>query len=145
MATKGIKPPVWFLVAAAMLTLWGLLGCFSCVQQLRLGAEAMGPPTDYDRALYASLPGWYNPTFVVAVLSGTLGAAALLARTRAAVALAWIALATVVIMFGYMFLATTLIAHKGLAQSVSFPIVIALIAVGQLWLARLAARRGWIV
>ena len=139
-----VRAPRWFGIVAAVLLLWGLLGCFSCIQQLRLGADAMGPASDYDRALYASLPGWYNPCFVVAVLSGTIGAAALLARSRAAVWLAVLALVTVIVMFGYMFVATDLIAHKGVMLATGFPVVVAAIAAFQLWLARHARAAGWI-
>ena len=138
------RPPTWFQIAAIVLLLWGLMGCFACVQQLRLGAEAMGPASAFDRALYASLPGWYDPCYVVAVLSGTIGAGALLARSRIAVPLAVVALVTALVMFGYMFLATDLIAHKGAANTVRFPLLIGAIAVGQLALARGAAARGWI-
>ena len=138
------RTPIWFAVVAMVLVIWGLMGCYSCYLQLRLGADAMGPASAYDRALYASLPAWYNPMYVVAVLSGTIGAIALLARSRTAVPLAVVALVTVIIMFGYMFVATDLIAHKGVAVSVSFPIVIAAIAAFQLWLSRLALARGWI-
>ena len=144
MFETGARSPAWFKVVAVILLLWGLLGCFACLQQLRLGAEAMGPASDYDRALYASLPVWYNPCYVVAVLSGAGGAAALLARSRTAVPLAVVALVTVIVMFGWIFLATDLIAHKGVATAVTFPVVVALIAAFQLWLSRLAAARGWI-
>ncbi len=142
--TLRTRVPTWFTIVALILLLWGLLGCYSCLQQIRLGAEAMGPASSYDRALYASLPAWYTPCFVVAVLSGTLGAAALLARSRVAVPLAVAALITVVIMFGYMFLATDLIAHKGVAVATGFPAVICAIALLQLWLTRTARVRGWI-
>lgn len=144
MDEAGRRVPLWFTVGAVVLLLWGLLGCFACVQQLRLGADAMGPASPYDRMLYASLPGWYNPLYVVAVLSGTAGAAALLARLRIALPLAVVALVAVVVMFGYMFAATDLVAHKGTAATVPFPVVIALIPLGQSWLARRAAARGWI-
>ena len=144
MTTVRVRAPRWFAAVSAILLLWGLLGCWSCMQQLRLGADAMGPASDHDRALYAALPAWYDPCFVVAVLGGTIGAAALLARSRAAVALAVVALATVVVMFGYVFLATDLIAHKGIAVATGFPAVVAGIAAFQLWLARLARARGWV-
>ena len=139
-----VRSPNWFKIVAILLVLWGLLGCYSCVQQLRLGADAMGPADTYQHALYAALPAWYNPCFVVAVLSGTVGAVALLVGTRVAVSLAIVALATVVIMFGYIFLVTDLIAHEGFATAAGFPIVIAVIAVAQLWLSREASARGWI-
>lgn len=136
--------PVWFKVVAVVLLLWGLMGCYACLQQLRLGAEAMGPATAYDRALYSSLPGWYNVLYVAAVVSGTAGAAALMARSRVAIPLAIVASLCVVVLFGYMFLATDLIAHKGAAAVVPFPLFVAAIAAAQLWLSRLAAARGWI-
>ena len=142
--TARVRSPLWVRAVAVVLLLWGLLGCWACLQQLRLGADAMGPASAYDRQLYASLPVWYNPTYVVAVLSGALGAAALLAGSRLAVPIAGVALATVVIMFGWMFAATDLIAHKGFAVAATFPIVVALIALAQLWLSVVARRRGWI-
>lgn len=144
MNTVRRRAPAWFRIVAIVLLVWGVLGCFACVQQLRLGAEAMGPASAYDRALHASLPGWYDPCYVVAVLSGTLGAAALLAGRRAALPLAIVALVAVVVMFGWTFLATDLIAHKGAAATVPFPSFIAAVALGQLWLARVARARGWI-
>lgn len=60
MAHRLTRPPAWFRSVAILLLLWGLAGCYTCVQQFRLGAEAIGPASDYDRALYASLPIWYN-------------------------------------------------------------------------------------
>ncbi len=138
------RAPAWFRIVAVILLLWGLLGCYSCLQQLRLGADAMGQASAYDRALYAALPGWYDPCFVVAVLSGTIGAAALLARSRWAIPLAVAALVTVIVMFGYMFISTDIIAHKGIAEAAGFPAFIFVVAVVQLWLSRKAVTRGWI-
>jgi hypothetical protein len=62
--------PLWFRMTTGVLVLWGLVGCFMCLQQLRLGADAMGEASAYDRALYATLPNWYDPLFAVAVLTG---------------------------------------------------------------------------
>ena len=104
----------------------------------------MGPASDYDRALYLSLPVWYNPCYVVAVLSGAGGAAACSRGRERRYRSRWVALVTVIVMFGWIFLATDMIAHKGVATAVTFPIVVALIAAFQLWLSRLAAARGWI-
>ena len=49
-----------------------------------------------------------------------------------------------VIQFGYVFTGTDLLAHKGAAATVPFPLFIALMGVVQIVLARLAARRGWV-
>lgn len=141
---SGVKPPIWFWVVAILLLLWEAMGVYACVQQFRLGAEAMGPATDYDRALYASMPAWYNYVFAVATFGALLGALALLLRERRAVILYWISLIAVVVQFGYLFATTDIIAKKGAAEVLTFPAVIIALAVFALWFARLAARKGWI-
>ena len=137
-------PPMWFRVIAIVLVLWGLMGCYACYQQFRLGAEAMGPATDYDRALYASLPIWYNSVYAVSVVCGFAGAVALVLRSTLAIPLFVISLVTVIVMFGWIFLATDLIAHKGMLVATGFPIFITAVAILQIWLARRARTRGWI-
>ena len=135
------KPPGWFYIVGVVLLLWGLMGCFACVQQFRLGADAMGPASAYDRALHASLPIWYNALFAVSVGTPTLGAAMLLARSILAWPLAIIALVGVVIMFGWMFTMTDIIAVKGFVAAAGFPILIAVIAIFQIWFTALARKR----
>ncbi|MBN8814423.1 MAG: hypothetical protein J0J06_03125 [Sphingomonas sp.] len=140
----GVKPPAWFWIVALLLLAWNAMGVFACIQQFRLGAEAMGPATDYDRALYASMPVWYNYVYAVATFGGLLGAVALLLRMRRSVTLFWLSLIAVVVMFGYLFATTDLIAHKGAGVVLPFPAVIALIALFSVWFAGMAARKGWI-
>lgn len=79
--------PTWFRIVAVVLIAWNLLGAYACIRQFRLGAEAMGPATDYDRALYAAMPAWYNWVFAAAEVTGVAGAAALLLRRRIALPL----------------------------------------------------------
>jgi hypothetical protein len=50
----------------------------------------------------------------------------------------------VVIQFGYVFVGTDLLAHKGAAATVPFPMFIALMGCVQIVLARFADRRGWV-
>lgn len=135
--------PAWFRIVGVALIAWGVMGGYACVQQLRLGAEAMGPATEYDRALIASLPVWYNAVYIVAVGCGLFGAVALLARSVLSIPLFAISLIAVIVMFGWMFAATDILAVKG-AGTLVFPLVIAAIAVFQLWLGRHARARGWI-
>jgi hypothetical protein len=144
MATMFDRAPAWFRVVAVVLVLWGVAGCYACFQQFRLGAEAMGPASDYDRALYAALPGWYDPLYAVATGAGLLGALALLTRSRLARPLFALSLAAVIAQFGYLFLATDLIAEKGAAAVLPFPVFIAAVAAGATWLPGHATRRGWI-
>lgn len=138
------RPPAWFWVVAVVLLLWGAMGCYACIQQFRLGAEAMGPATDYDRALFASLPAWYNYVYAAAVGTGLLGSVALLLRSATARLLYIVSLVALVVQFGYAFGATDLIAVKGAAVTLPFPIFIAVVAIFQIWFAGFAQRRRWI-
>ena len=55
-----------------------------------------------------------------------------------------IALAAIVVMFGYLFATSDVIAHKGAGVVLPFPIVIFLIGLFAWWFARMAAAKGWI-
>lgn len=139
-----VRAPKWFTILAVLLLLWGIAGCGAFYSHARYGADAIAGATDYDRRLFASLPTWFNIIYGLAVGGGLLGALALLFRSRWAVTLFAISLVAVVVQFGWTFLATDLLAAKGAAETVPFPLFIAAVAVFQLWLARLGSRRAWL-
>ena len=143
MPRSRIRPPAWFWIVATLLLLWNVAGIAAWVQQMRLGAEAMGAASEYDRQLYASLPGWYNAVYAVAVFAGLGGTIALFARAGAARALMIASFVAVVIQFGWIIGATDMVAVKG-AGTIVFPIVIAVIGAFAIWLSRLAWRRRWL-
>lgn len=138
------KPPAWFWIVAVLLLLWEAMGCFACVTQIRLGAEAMGPVDDWSLKYYAALPAWYNGVYAVATFGGLLGALLLVLRNKLAAVVFWVSFVAIIVMFGYAFAATDLIAHKGLAQVVPFPVFIAAVGAFAIWFANFAARKGWI-
>lgn len=138
------RPPQWFRFVAILLLLWGAMGCYACIQQFRLGAEAMGPATDYDRSLFASLPAWYNWCYALAVGAGFAGAVALTMRSALTRALFVVSLIAVVIQFGYLFAITDIATTKGAVATLAFPVFIVGVAVFQIWFAGYAIRRGWI-
>jgi hypothetical protein len=141
--TTENKAPVWFWIVAILLLLWEVMGCYACVSQFRLGAAAMGPVDDWSLKYYAALPGWYNWVYAVATFGGLLGAVALLLRDRRASLLFWVSFVAIVVMFGYAFFATDLIAHKGLGQVLPFPLFIAAVGGFAIWFAGFAAGKGW--
>jgi hypothetical protein len=143
MTTEG-KVPAWFWIAAILLLLWEAMGCYACVTQIRLGAAAMGPVDDWSLSYYAALPAWYNAVYAVATFGGLAGAVALLLRDRRAPLLFWISFVAIVVMFGYAFVATDLIAHKGLGQVLPFPLFIAAVGALAIWFAGFAGRKGWV-
>jgi hypothetical protein len=137
------KPPVWFKIVAIILLLWGLAGCASLYGHFVIGPDMDPNATDYDRALYAALPVWVNIAYVVAVLAGLLGSIGLLVRAKWAGTLYLLSLIAVIAQFGYMFLATDIIAVKGV-WTTYFPAFIFAVALFQVWFAALANRRGWL-
>lgn len=138
-----MRGPWWFRIVAIVLLLWAAMGVYACIQQFRLGAEAMGPASDYDRALFARLPIWYMADYAVATGCMLLGALALLAGSALAVPLLTISLVAVMIQFGWLFATTDIIAAKGI-YVVYFPLLILLVGAVALQVAHLARRRGWI-
>lgn len=137
------KPPVWFTIVSIVLLLWGFGGCASLYAHFVIGPDIDPNATAYDRALYASLPTWLNIDYVVAVATGVLGSIGLLMRAKWAVTLYWISLIAVVLQFGYMFLATDIIAMKGV-WTTYFPAFIFAMALFQVWFSGMAKKRGWL-
>lgn len=137
------KVPAWFWIVAILLLLWEAMGCYACVMQIRLGAAAMGPVDDWSLKYHASLPAWYNWVYAVATFGGLLGGLTLLLRDKRASLFFWISFVAIIVMFGYAFVATDLIAHKGLGQVLPFPLFIAAVGALSIWCAGFAARKGW--
>lgn len=138
------RAPIWFWIVAAALLLWGIMGVVGFHLDLAATAADRAKMDAYDRRFYDIRPGWFPVCYGIAVWAGLIGGALLLARRRLARALYSLSLIAVVVMFGWMFVATDIIAIKGWLTATGFPVVIALLGVAEVWLAGLAIRRGWI-
>src|SRR3546814_19954783 len=99
-----LRPTAAFRWVAILLTWGNAFGCYAWYLQWTLGADAMGPATQYDRQLYAALPGWYNGVYAIAVGAGLLGSFALLTRSAMARWLFMLSLIHIIVIFGYLFL-----------------------------------------
>ena len=138
------KPPVWFWIVAVLLLLWECMGVWSWWEHWRNGPAAMGAlPTDYDVRYFAALPGWYAWLFAGAVWLGLASGVLLLMRKAVARTVAIVSLALTVVMFGYTFLATDLIAAKGVWVTY-FPAFIVAAGFFTVWFIGMATRRGWV-
>lgn len=138
------RSPLSFWAIAVLLTLWGLMGCFAAWMQLGVSAADLARMPEPDRTIWSSMPMWVKAVYVGAVGTGLAGGLALLARRAVAQPLFAASLVLVVIQFGYTFLGTELLALKGAAATVPFPLFILAVALFQIWYAGHAARRGWI-
>ncbi|MEG3179859.1 hypothetical protein [Sphingomonas sp. LT1P40] len=137
------KVPVWFTVVAVILLLWGLMGCASFYAHMVYGPALDPNATDWDREYYAAEQTWQRVVYAIAVVTGLLGSIALLAKSKWAVTLYAVSLVAVVVMFGYIFLATELIAVKGV-WTTYFPALVFVVGAFQLWFAAMARGRAWI-
>lgn len=138
------SPPLRFWVIAALLAFWGAAGCYACYQQFILGPNAMGSSTKYDRALYASLPIWYNYAYALATGMGLIGGIGLLSRIGWAGLVFLVSLIAAIVQFGYLFIATDIIVRKGAGVVLPFPILIVAIGIFSIWFTVYAYRKSWI-
>jgi hypothetical protein len=138
------KRPVWFVAVAIILLLWAIAGVASFGAHVFVGEKMAAEQGAWDLDYYRALPGWFAWDYALATLAALAGAIALLMRSRQAVMLYVLSLIGVVIQFGYVFVGTDLLAHKGAAATVPFPMFIALTGCVQIVLARFAAKRGWV-
>ena len=138
------KRPVWFVAVAVILLLWAVAGVASFGAHVFVGEKMAAEQGAWDLDYYRALPAWFAWDYALATLAALAGAIALLVRSRHAVMLYVLSLIGVVIQFGYVFVGTDLLAHKGAAATVPFPVFIALMGCVQIVLARFAAKRGWV-
>lgn len=143
-ATLFRLPPLWFRIVAFLLVLWGIAGVMAFYMQVTMSPARLAALPDYDRSYHLGLPGWFAWVYGVATWGGLLGGIALLLRRRIAGPLFAVSLLAVAIQFGWVFAATDLIAAKGAATVVPFPLVILAIALFQLAIARHGDARGWL-
>ncbi|WP_315760889.1 hypothetical protein [Sphingomonas sp. Y38-1Y] len=136
--------PRWFTIVAALLVLWGVAGIFAFYSDVTMNESRLAAMADYDRRFFLTRPGWFIWVYGAAVWAGLFGAAALLMHRRLARPLYIVSLIAVVVQFGWVFLATDLIAAKGAATVVPFPVVILAVTLFGLWLSTHAGRRGWL-
>ena len=142
--TFARTPPPWFRIVAVLFLLWGVAGIFAFYSQVTMGPAALAALDDDDRRFYASLPVWFNWIYGIATWGGVLGSVALLLGRRGAAGLYAASLLAVAIQFGWVFAATDLVARKGAAATVPFPLLIFAVALWQLAVARQGIARGWL-
>ncbi|MFG6467095.1 hypothetical protein [Roseateles sp. BYS87W] len=136
--------PTWFTATAGLLLLWALAGVAACAGHVLAGEQMAAAQSEWDANFFRALPAWFAWDYAVATGASLAGAVALLRRSRLALGLYAVSLAAVIVQFGYVFAATDLIAHKGAAATVPFPVFIAVMGGVQIAVARMALRRGWI-
>lgn len=124
--------PGYFLPVAILFLLWNLMGDAAYLMQVTADLTALAKTDPYTARIWAAMPHWVWAAYALAVWLGTLGSIMLIMRRELAVPLYAVSLAGVLVQFGYSFLATDMIAVKGVATTVPFPAFIVFMAVVQL-------------
>lgn len=137
-----MSAPRSFILIAILFLLWNLMGVASFIMQYMMDINELAKTDPAGAKAFAAMPTWLWMVYAFAVLGGTAGAIALLLRRRSAAPLFLLSLIAVVVQFGFVFLATDLIAAKGVVVAMAFPIVIFVIAIIQWRYASAQTARG---
>lgn len=78
------KAPKWFMIVAAVLLVWNLLGVMAYIMQVMMSPETLAALPEEQRQLYEDTPAWATAAFAVAVNFGALGCVLLLLRKNLA-------------------------------------------------------------
>lgn len=137
-------PPRWLTIVAILLLLFGASGLFAFYGDVTMSETRLAAMSDWDRSFYTARPAWFIWIYGAAVWAGFFGALALLLRRRLAKFMYLLSLIAVVVQFGWVFASTDLVAAKGAATVVPFPLVIVAVTLFGVWLSTRGIRRGWL-
>jgi hypothetical protein len=144
MNASVMKRPGWFRAVAVLALLWNLFGLVLFYLQYTMTPEQLAQLPEAQRSLQEGFPDWLWALYAVAVLAGTLGSILLLMGKRLALPVLWVSLLAVLVQFGYSLFPGRMIEVLGVAQAVSMPILVTLVAALLVWLARRGVARGWL-
>ena len=135
--------PKWYWLIAGLALLWMAFGCFVYVDSMSMSAEELMQLPQSQQDVLSAMPVWATAAYAIAVWAGLAGAVALVLRRGWAVPLFIISLLGIVVQFGWLFLATQLLAIDG-PSAAAFPLVVTIIGILLVWFAAHARRQGWI-
>ena len=143
MSEDTIKAPTWFMVVAAVMLVWNLLGVMAYIAQVTMTPEAMAALPDAQRQLYETTPAWATAAFAIAVNGGALGCLLLLLKKNLAATFVQLSLLGVLVQMYHSFFMTKAFEVFGPGGLV-MPIMVAVIAIYLVTLAAKAKARRWI-
>ena len=137
------KAPKWFFGIAFVALLWNLLGCMAFFADLQLSPQDIAKLTPAEQTLYDARAAWAVAASALAVFGGAAGCVGLLLCKRWAFVVLLLSLVGVLVQDFGLFVLVNGAALAGSVAVVLQSLVLA-IAVGLVWLSRLANARGWL-
>ncbi len=142
--TIGTKPPIWFWVVAGLLLVWNGMGVAAYFAQVTATPETLAEAyTAEELAIIAQTPGWATSAFAIAVFGGFVGAAVQLMRRRWARSLFVLSLIAVLVQHFWTFFLSGFMDIMP-ASAATFPVIVVIICLFQIWFANLGIKRGWL-
>lgn len=136
------KAPVWFMIVAAVLLVWNLVGVMAYIQQVTMAPEALAALPDAQRQLLENTPAWATAAFAVAVNCGALGCLLLLLRRNLAGLFLQLSLIAVLVQMYHAFFINNSFEVFGPGGMV-MPVVVMVIAIYLVTLAAKARVNRW--
>lgn len=141
--TSPAAAPLWFKIAAVAAVVWGLVGVHACYSQLTLSPAQLAALPAAQRGAFAAMPAAIKIDYALAVATGLAGGMCLLLRNAWARAAFSVSLVAVIVQFGWVFLI-----YRGPMSTgpsvYAFPAFVAAVCGAEIWLAGVAAKRGWL-
>lgn len=135
------KVPMWFWIASVFFLLWNILGVLSFVGHAFMSHEDM---TAEQVELLKEFPIWTYVVFAIAVATGFLGSVALLMRKKWANLMFLVSLIAVLIQMTHNVFLTKSIEVYGMAQAITMPILVVVLAVILVWFSRFSTKKTWL-
>lgn len=140
--TETSNAPKWFMIVAALLLVWNLMGVMAYIMQVTMSAETFAALPEAQRQLYENTPKWATAAFAIAVNCGALGCALLLLRRNLAGLFLQLSLAAVLVQMFHAFFMSKSLEVFGPGGMV-MPIMVIVLAVYLVILADKAKSKGW--
>jgi len=137
------KIPMWFIVVAVVALFWNLIGAAAVIMNFMLTPEVIAALPSAQQKMYADTPVWSSYASLLAVITGSLGCVGLLMKKAWAVPMFVLSIVGLIVQDIAIFIIVDAIAVLG--NTVLFMQGgVAIIAIGLLFLARMAKQRDWI-
>jgi len=130
----------WFIVAAIMSLLFGLLISFGYFVHLTTDPATLALD---ERALYEAEPAWVSGAFGLTGASIAIGSILLILRRKAAEPVLMLSLAAVIVWFAGLLLVPQL-RDLLLTAEIAMAVIVVLITWTIFWFARHSRQRGWL-
>ncbi len=142
--TTTNKPNALYWIIAVIALLWNLMGLLRFITATFMADTLTDDYPSEILEIFNGMPTWYTVLFGVAVITGVLAALFLLLKKRFAVVLFLLSLIAVLIQMPYWMFATDIIEVAGMAEAITMPIIVIIVALFLYMYSKSAAKKGWL-